>query len=58
MGAINDFIVDTTGVEETATYFGVVTPILIDSPHNVMLGSKWENGANALYQWLLQRNIK
>eukprot|EP00591_Stephanopyxis_turris_P011359 CAMPEP_0195527964 /NCGR_PEP_ID=MMETSP0794_2-20130614/29908_1 /TAXON_ID=515487 /ORGANISM="Stephanopyxis turris, Strain CCMP 815" /LENGTH=362 /DNA_ID=CAMNT_0040658991 /DNA_START=81 /DNA_END=1169 /DNA_ORIENTATION=- len=51
VGAIHDFIVDSEGVKETAAYFGV-KPSLVDSPHDVMLGAKWENGANTLLRWL------
>jgi pimeloyl-ACP methyl ester carboxylesterase len=54
MGATDDFIVDTVGIQETASYFGCNNSdtIFINSPHDVMLGSKWENGASLLYQWL------
>ncbi len=51
IGAMDDFIVDKEGVEETATYFGV-NPTLVDSPHDVMLGTKWANTANAIKDWL------
>jgi pimeloyl-ACP methyl ester carboxylesterase len=52
MGASHDFIVDSIGVHETATFFGNVETIFFDSPHDIMLGSNWENGAGALYQWI------
>ena len=51
IGAKDDFIVDKEGVEETATYFGV-DPIIVDSPHDVMLGNKWANTANIIKDWL------
>eukprot|EP00978_Attheya_sp_CCMP212_P034226 scaffold142505_cov40-Attheya_sp.AAC.2 len=51
-GATDDFIVDMEGVKETAAYFGLSEPIMIDSPHDVMLGAKWENGASAILQWI------
>jgi pimeloyl-ACP methyl ester carboxylesterase len=55
-GASDDFIVDKEALEETATYFGVGNggsmPVLIDSPHDVMLGPKWMNAANVLKEWL------
>lgn len=51
LGASSDFIVDEAGVIETAKYFGV-DPIIVDSPHDVMLGSKWENAAVEISQWL------
>lgn len=51
IGAKDDFIVDAEGVEETARYYGV-EPVVVDSPHDVMLGNNWENGANAIKRWL------
>jgi hypothetical protein len=53
MGAVDDFIVDREGVEETARYFGV-SATYVDSPHDVMLGAKWRNGADAIAAWLQQ----
>jgi len=55
MGAKDDFIVDQEGLEETARYFGLDKPVVVDSPHDVMLGKKWENGARALNEWLEER---
>ncbi len=52
LGATGDFIVDKEGVDETATYFGVDRPVIVDSPHDVMLGGKWENAAKELSCWL------
>ena len=53
MGAKHDFIVDREGVEETAQYFGVDEPVpMVDSPHDVMLGRNWGEGASALMGWL------
>ena len=52
LGATRDFIVDSEGVEETARYFGVSSPIFVDSPHDVMLGRNWEYSAEALATWL------
>jgi pimeloyl-ACP methyl ester carboxylesterase len=52
MGASDDYLVDREGLEETARYFGLDEPIIVDSPHDVMLGSKWENAASALKHWL------
>lgn len=55
-GAIDDYIVDREALDETATYFGLaktdVMPLLIDSPHDVMLGAKWNNAAEKLNGWL------
>ena len=52
IGAIDDFIVDKEGVDETARYFRVDRPIVVDSPHDVMLGGKWKNAAEELSTWL------
>ena len=52
MGAKDDYIVDREGLEETARYFGLEEPLIVDSPHDVMLGRKWKNGAEALKTWL------
>lgn len=54
IGAADDFIVDREGVEETARYFGLKEPTMVDSPHDVMLGGRWKNGAEALESWLEQ----
>jgi len=51
VGATDDFIVDNAGVIETAKYFGV-EPVMIDSPHDVMLGKKFENAAIEIKKWL------
>lgn len=51
VGACDDFIVDIEGVDETAKYFNVL-PTIVDSPHDVMLGPKWESGAAVLSHWL------
>jgi len=55
VGATGDFIVDKEGVEETASFFDV-DPVFVDSPHDVMLTNKWQNGADALLDWL-ERDI-
>jgi pimeloyl-ACP methyl ester carboxylesterase len=57
LGAKDDFIVDREGVEETAAYFGLQEPLIVDSPHDVMLGRKWTNAANALDQWLKEKVV-
>jgi pimeloyl-ACP methyl ester carboxylesterase len=51
IGASDDFIVDREGVEETARYFGV-KPTIVSSSHDVMLGGRWKNGAEAIQKWL------
>ena len=51
IGASEDFVVDEQGVQETAQYFGV-QPTWVDSPHDIMLGRRWQNGANAILEWL------
>jgi len=52
LGAKGDFIVDREGVDETVRYFGLDSPTIVDSPHDVMLGRKWENAATELSNWL------
>lgn len=52
VGAKDDFVVDREAVDETAKYFGVDRPLIVDSPHDVMLGGKWENAAKVLASWL------
>jgi hypothetical protein len=32
-------------------------PLIVDSPHDVMLGRKWTNAANALDQWLQEKVV-
>lgn len=41
-------------MEETARYLNVNDErrIMVDSPHDVMLGLRWRNGANAVLKWL------
>ena len=48
VGASEDFIVDIEGVDETARYMGLDEPLIVDSPHDVMLGRRWNNGADAI----------
>ena len=50
IGANGDKIVDKEGVLETADFFGT-KPVFVDSPHDVMLGGKWENTAYEILQW-------
>lgn len=52
VGATDDFIVDEVANTETADYYGVDQPVYVDSPHDIMMGRKWQNGANALHEWL------
>jgi pimeloyl-ACP methyl ester carboxylesterase len=56
IGASRDFIVDRIGVEETAAYFGLHKPLFVDSPHDVMLGRNWRNGAGAIHSFIQSRN--
>lgn len=58
MGAKDDFLVDQKGLEETAAYFGLDQPLIVDSPHDVMLGRKWKNGVNALEDWISSTILK
>ena len=52
IGASEDFIVDREGVDETARYMGLEKPLIVDSPHDVMLGRRWNNGADAILYFL------
>jgi len=53
VGAKHDFIVDREGVQETARYFGMDGAYtMVDSPHDVMLGRNWGEGADVLMGWL------
>lgn len=54
LGANRDFIVDKEGVIETGQYMGLggQDVKMIDSPHDVMLGAKWKNGAEAILRWI------
>ena len=56
VGAQNDFIVDEEGVIETAQYFGV-QPTIVDSPHDVMLGARWETCAENIQLWLESNKV-
>lgn len=55
VGAKDDFIVDKIANVETATYYGLEGPVYVDSPHDVMLGRKWKNGAETLHHWIQQK---
>lgn len=50
--ARDDFIVDEEGSIETSRYLGLDGPAVVDSPHDIMLGDKWENGATAILEWI------
>jgi pimeloyl-ACP methyl ester carboxylesterase len=52
IGASEDFIVDKEGVDETARYMGLEEPLIVDSPHDVMLGKRWNNGADAILEFV------
>ncbi|KAL7515492.1 hypothetical protein ACHAXN_013129 [Cyclotella atomus] len=55
LGATGDFIVDKEGLIETCKYMGLDVQEdvkMIDSPHDVMLGAKWMNGAEAILKWI------
>jgi pimeloyl-ACP methyl ester carboxylesterase len=57
VGANRDFIVDRVALEETSTYFGVDAPTIVDSPHDVMLGRNWKNGADAIDRFVQDRMV-
>jgi hypothetical protein len=52
VGASDDFIVDQIGNEETSRYYGVDKTVYVDSPHDVMLTTNWQNGADVLLDWI------
>ena len=52
VGAKDDFIVDEQAVVETATYFDSGKPAVVDSPHDVMLGSTWKNTATIILEFI------
>lgn len=56
IGAKDDFIVDREGTLETAKYYGLDEPVIVDSPHDVMLGAKWKNTAQVIHNWV-QENV-
>lgn len=51
IAANDDFIVDEEGSKETAKYLDSEL-VFVDSPHDVMLGKKWQNGCSALLEWI------
>ncbi|CAB9517426.1 Alpha beta hydrolase [Seminavis robusta] len=55
VGATEDFIVDQEGVDETAKYFGLDSPVMVDSPHDVMLGKKYQNAADVIHQFVQEK---
>jgi pimeloyl-ACP methyl ester carboxylesterase len=58
VGAKEDFIVDQEGVNETARYFGVSSPLMVESPHDVMLGKKYKNAADVIHRWVQAEVLK
>lgn len=53
IAANDDFIVDEEGSRESARYLGLESgPVFVDSPHDVMLGTQWMNGADAILEWV------
>ncbi|RWW22215.1 hypothetical protein GW17_00013598, partial [Ensete ventricosum] len=57
MGASDDFIVDTEGLQETARFYGVQAVCVEGVAHDMMLDTTWEKGAQTFLSWLqeLQR---
>mmetsp|Transcript_34144 Transcript_34144/g.66104 ORF Transcript_34144/g.66104 Transcript_34144/m.66104 type:complete len:182 (+) Transcript_34144:185-730(+) len=51
VGAQDDFIVDATGVRETARYLGV-DPVFVDGAHDVMLDVNQEATAERILDWI------
>ncbi|URE24186.1 Alpha beta hydrolase [Musa troglodytarum] len=58
MGASDDFIIDTEGLQETARFYGVQAFCVEGVAHDMMLDSRWEKGAQTFLSWLqeLQRD--
>ena len=52
IAASDDFIVDLEGSRETARYLGLEAPVIVDSPHDVMIGKNWKNGADSILEWV------
>jgi len=52
IAAREDFVVDEEGSRESATYLNLESPVFVDSPHDVMLGQNWKNGADAILEWV------
>ena len=52
VGASDDFIVDDQANRETALYFGLDEPVVVDSPHDAMLGRNWSNSAEVINSWI------
>lgn len=52
LGANDDFIVDTEGLNETGRFYGV-SPFCVEGvAHDMMLDCSWEKGARAILSWL------
>ncbi|KAM6567274.1 hypothetical protein CsatA_026402 [Cannabis sativa] len=59
LGAKNDFIVDTEGLNETGKFYGV-SPVCVEGvAHDMMLDCSWEKGAKVILSWLngLKENV-
>ena len=52
VGAENDFIVDSEGVEETAAFLGTTPLVLPGLPHDIMLDTRWEAAAECVVEWI------
>jgi acetyl esterase/lipase len=57
MGAADDMFIDLEALEETSEYFGLENHEVVDSPHDVMLGAKWQNAAKALGKWVAELTL-
>jgi pimeloyl-ACP methyl ester carboxylesterase len=57
MAGTDDFVVDPEANLETAKYYGLEEPVFVDSPHDVMLGRKWQNAADTIHNWV-QENVR
>ncbi|WCJ25368.1 alpha/beta-Hydrolases superfamily protein [Euphorbia peplus] len=52
LGAANDFIVDSEGLDETGRFYGVPAVSVEGVAHDMMLDCAWDKGAEVILSWL------
>ncbi|XP_065880640.1 uncharacterized protein [Euphorbia lathyris] len=52
LGATNDFIVDSEGLDETGRFYGVSGVSVEGVGHDMMLDCAWDKGAEVILSWL------
>ncbi|KAD7117750.1 hypothetical protein R6Q59_005725 [Mikania micrantha] len=58
MGAVDDFIVDAKGLDETGSFYDV-EPVRVEGvAHDVMLDPLWEKGAQLIKSWIQNLDAK